>query len=340
MTLIYKRKFGRPGIVHVINDYFSEILPFVKRIKNPLFVPALITLKTVEFLIYKFYIPPVRRFYGIRRNELLYMITKRCTDKCAKCGIWKNPEPDSDRINAGDIIKCIRDINANLYQITITGGEPLLFMEDVLNISQEAERYNIPMIVITNGTLVNEVFLKRYNLNNHFLVFSIDTLDKEKWKGFRGVDNYELVMKNLNLAYKILENKLRIQSVLAKETINELPAIQDLCKKLGILHSIQPYMDFGGSWMPIQDEVHNKVFNTGPCAARKNICVYPEGDVVKCFDHMKIPLAIEPLGNIGFEDIMSIMSKKRTAEVTSIMKNCNLPCKHMSCNKPANSLDA
>jgi sulfatase maturation enzyme AslB (radical SAM superfamily) len=50
--------------------------------------------------------------------------------------------------------------------------------------------------------------------------------------------------------------------------------------------------------------------NDTPCAARKNICVYPNGDVVKCFDHRRIPLAKEPLGNIGRQDIIEILINK------------------------------
>ena len=46
-----------------------------------------------------------------------------------------------------------------------------------------------------------------------------------------------------------------------------------------------------------------------PCAARKNICIYPNGDVVKCFDHRRIPLAKQPLGNIGEQDIIEIQAE-------------------------------
>jgi len=71
-----------------------------------------------------------------------------------------------------------------------------------------------------------------------------------------------------------------------------------------------------------------------PCAARKNICIYPNGDVVKCFDHPRIPLAKQPLGNISEQDIIEILCTKRSTEVSKIMKTCNFPCKAMSCNKP------
>ena len=74
--------------------------------------------------------------------------------------------------------------------------------------------------------------------------------------------------------------------------------------------------------------------NRQPCAARKNICVYPNGDVVKCFDHRRISLAKEPLGNIAKQDIIEILSTKRSTQISKIMKTCDFPCKNMSCNKP------
>ena len=89
-------------------------------------------------------------------------------------------------------------------------------------------------------------------------------------------------------------------------------------------------MDFGGSW----HSAGAGLGNGEPCAARKNICIYPNGDVVKCFDHHRIPLAREPLGNIAKEDIIPILCRRRATEVSRIMKTCDFPCKQLSCNKP------
>jgi radical SAM protein with 4Fe4S-binding SPASM domain len=89
-------------------------------------------------------------------------------------------------------------------------------------------------------------------------------------------------------------------------------------------------MDFGGTWNSAGDYRDTGV----ACAARKNICIYPNGDVVKCFDHRRIPLAREPLGNIANEDVITILCKRRSTEVSRIMKSCSLPCKQLACNVP------
>jgi MoaA/NifB/PqqE/SkfB family radical SAM enzyme len=335
MSLIYKRKANQSKMMDIVYDYLGEIRPFVKRIDKKWSIPLMVFLKTIEWSIYRWYKTPTRRFYGIKGNELIYMITSRCNERCAKCGIWKNPEPVTEHLKVTAFIDCLRALHHNLYQITLTGGEPLLYQEDVLLIAEEAANHKVPMVIVTNGVLVTEFFLERYAKLGHKLVFSIDTLEKEKWEAFRGKDSYDKVMTNLQLAYKFLGKNLRIQSVYAEETKDDIPKIKGLCKQMDIKHVSQPYMDFGGVWhvtkqMSEKSEKKDDVI----CAARKNICIYPNGDVVKCFDHYRIPLAKEPLGNIGKESIIEILCKKRATEISKIMKTCNFSCKYLSCNIP------
>lgn len=144
-------------------------------------------------------------------------------------------------------------------------------------------------------------------------------------------------MPKIMLAKQILGDNLRIQSVLSKESAEEIPKVIEFCKKHNIQHNTQYNQDFGGTWKNIASEIVN-YDNDTPCAARKNICIYPNGDVVKCFDHRRIPLAKEPLGNIAKNDIIEILCTKRSTEISKIMKTCNLPCKNMSCNKPQSLL--
>lgn len=332
MSLIYRRRANQPSFTHVINDYFGEIKPFVKRINRKYLILPLVVLKTIEWSIYRWYKTPIRRFYGVKGNELIYLITKRCNERCAKCGIWRNPEPDNQHIDISIFINSLKTLHENLYQVTLTGGEPLLFIKDVITIAEESRKYDIQLITVTNGTLITEDFLRKYAELKHILVISVDTLEKEKWIDFRGKDSYEIVMKNIKLSKKILGKNLQIQSVLAEESITDIPKIKTFCKEFEIKHVTQPYMDFGGVWSKPKKINENK--SNFACAARKNICIYPNGDVVKCFDHHRIFLAKEPLGNIVKEDIIQILCKKRSTEVSKIMKTCNFPCKQLSCNVP------
>lgn len=334
MSLIYKRNANQPSVTHVINDYVGEIIPFAKRIKNPFLKIPMVALKSLEWSIYRWYKTPIRRFYGVKGNELIYMITNACNDRCPKCGIWERPEPKDQHLMVSHFINCLRRLHHNLYQVTLTGGEPMLFKKDVMRIAEEAKTLGVPMVMVTNARLVDETFLKRYKELGHILVISVDSVEREKWNEFRGRQSFDVVFPKIMLAKEILGDQLRIQSVLSKESAKEIPKVVEWCRQQGIQHNTQLYQDFGAyNW-------HNEVSETAmvaddtPCSARKNICIYPNGDVVKCFDHRRIPLAKEPLGNIAKQDIIEILCTKRSTEISKIMKTCNFPCKNMSCNKP------
>lgn len=330
MSLIYRKRANAPSLTHWVHDYLGELVPFARRIDRAAAVLPLVALKSIEWGIYRWYKTPIRRFYGVKGNELIYMITRRCNDRCAKCGIWKDPEPAAEHLQLVHFMECLRRLHENLYQVTLTGGEPLVYAEDVLEIGEEAAKLGVPLVVITNGARLTRAFLERYAALGHTLVISLDTVRREAWAEFRGREHFERVMGNVDLARQLLDTRLRVQSVLAKESQDDVAQVADFCRVRGIRHGVQPYMDFGGTWHAAGQYVDSGL----PCAARKNICIYPNGDVVKCFDHRRIPLAVEPLGNIAREDIITILCRQRATEVSRIMKTCDLPCKQLSCNVP------
>lgn len=337
MSLIYRRKSNDPSFTHVFHDYMGEMRPFIKRVRSPHLLLPMVLFKSIEWGIYRWHKTPIRRFYGVKSNELIYMITNACNDRCPKCGIWERPEPRDQHLLVMHFIKCLKRLHHNLYQVTITGGEPLLFKKDVMLIAEEARNLNVPMVIVTNARFLDEEFLTRYKALGHILVISVDSVERDKWNEFRGKKNFDIVMPKILLAKQILGDQLRIQSVLSKESAEEIPKVKKWCDQHNIQHNIQLNQDFGGSWT--NASTREAAYDNGtPCAARKNICVYPNGDVVKCFDHRRIPLAKEPLGNIAKQDIIEILCTKRSTEVSKIMKTCDLPCKNMSCNKPQSLL--
>jgi MoaA/NifB/PqqE/SkfB family radical SAM enzyme len=334
MSLIYDLRRARPGFSRAIQDYLGEVGHFARRVRNPILWLPMVALKSVEWSIYRWYKTPLRRFYGVKGNELIYMITNACNDRCPKCAIWENPEPKSQHLEVTHFLRCLERLHHNLYQVTLTGGEPMLFKRDVARIAEEAHRLGVPMVMVTNARLLDEPFLTRYRDLGHVLVISVDSINRDKWNEFRGTKTFDIVMPKIELARRILGDQLRIQSVLAKESQDEVAMVAAWCKERGIKHNVQLYQDFGARNWTHAVELAEMEADATPCAARKNICIYPNGDVVKCFDHRRIPIAREPLGNIARQDILEILCTRRSTEVSRVMRDCNLPCKQMSCNKP------
>ena len=156
MSLIYKKRKNTPSLTHWIYDYYGELAPFVRRIERKSAIIPLFLLKSIEWGIYRWYKSSIHRFYGVKGNELIYMITRRCSDRCEKCGIWKTQEPDSEHISVEPFLDCLNRLHENLYQVTLTGGEPLVFEQDVLMIAEQSKKLGVPLFVVTNGTLLNK----------------------------------------------------------------------------------------------------------------------------------------------------------------------------------------
>ena len=334
MSLIYSLKSSRSGFTQAAKDYFGEVGHFAKRVKSPVLRVPMLLLKSIEWSIYRWYKTPLRRLYGIKSNELIYMITNTCNERCPKCAIWERPEKKAQHLDVAHFLRCLDRLHHNLYQVTLTGGEPLLFKDDVVRISEAACELQVPMVIVTSGRMLDEAFLTRYQEMGHVLVISVDSVNRDKWNEFRGTMTFDIVMPKIHLAHRILGDRLRIQSVLARESEDEVAQVAAWCKERGIQHNVQMYQDFGADYWTNAVSASQMVADKTPCAARKNICIYPNGDVVKCFDHRRIAIAKEPLGNIARQDILEILCSRRSTEVSRVMRDCNLPCKQMSCNKP------
>lgn len=317
-----------------VRDYVGYMRPFLARVRPKTLLPAMAALKTIEWAVYRWYEPPPNRRGALAEpvRELIYKITSNCTDRCVKCGIWRSH--DGERVRVEWVEDCLRALAPRLGGFTVTGGEPLLFKAEVLRLAHVARRLRVAMNVVTNGVLVDPEFLEAYGALGHTLVISMDTLDALRWREFRGRDHSQRVVANVRRAAAALGSKIHIQSVLAAETRADVPAVAAFCAELGIEHRVQPWADFGGGWGPAPASHDATEARTG-CDAWRNVCILPNGNLVRCFDHERLPIAREPLGNIAREGVTAILARERTERVTVAMKACRFPCRHLACNRAA-----
>lgn len=164
--------------------------------------------------------------------SISWEITSNCNSKCIFCC------NDSGKICDELPLKKIENIAKLLKEwgcmrINIGGGEPLTRC-DIIPILKLFEDSELKPAIATNGILLdNEELLKQISKSCITLQISLDTLEKEKYSKFRGIDAVEKVMGNIILAKRYVEN-IRVVTVLNKENECELESIAKFLNDFGI----------------------------------------------------------------------------------------------------------
>lgn len=154
-----------------------------------LYAPGFYSTKTDEFITGEMYrIIPVDDKPAALRFIFL-AITKKCPMKCEHCFEW-------DNINKKEVLsyEAIRQIilklkTAGIVQLHLSGGEPMLRIDDIVSIAEEfAEEMEI--WIVTSGfncTRENILRLKAAGVTG--IVVSLDHYNKHEHDNFRGFKN-------------------------------------------------------------------------------------------------------------------------------------------------------
>ena len=92
---------------------------------------------------------------NIRRVE--FLLTKRCNANCKHCSVPINKDLNEDSYADMEVVKKCFEYLADKYPLTSTmiyGGEPLLYIDNVVELFKIASKHSIPSIdLITSGFL-------------------------------------------------------------------------------------------------------------------------------------------------------------------------------------------
>ena len=89
-------------------------------------------------------------------DELRFAVTRKCDGACKHC--YNHSGKDVDRLSSDDFIRIIKEVhtlNPQMDRITLTGGEPLLEKDIVLNISRFAQSIGVRVRLVTRGWELN-----------------------------------------------------------------------------------------------------------------------------------------------------------------------------------------
>jgi MoaA/NifB/PqqE/SkfB family radical SAM enzyme len=134
----------------------------------------------------------VNRFFPNQRRKglrsLLISITNRCSLNCEHCFEWENLNKE-EKLSADDLIGIIHQYqDFGTTQIMLSGGEPMLRINDIFKILKAA-RGGTDFWIITSGiglSIERAKKLKQLGLTG--IMVSLDHFDQQQHNNFRGYE--------------------------------------------------------------------------------------------------------------------------------------------------------
>ena len=187
---------------------------------------------------------PVNRDVVTRFNTVFLAITKKCALQCEHCFEWDNLNK-KEVLSDSELYQIVQKIQSRgVSQILLSGGEPLLKMDTLVNILKKADK-STDFWVLTSGFKLNDTNAKRLKeAGLTGVMVSLDHFIPEKHNTFRHFkDAYywvEEAVKNANN-----NGLVTVLSLCAtKEFISEenLMSYMELAKKLkvGFVQILEP----------------------------------------------------------------------------------------------------
>lgn len=170
-------------------------------------------------------------------------LTSYCNLKCLMCPKTLNKsrsEPDR-KMDIEILDYLITSVIPYVERVDLVGdGEPLLAGDLLFHLLENADFLGIPVTLCTNGQLLDEPMSRKLvDLNLQDMNISIDAATGETYRKIRGAD-FDQLIRNIQTLNTVKEsgNKsiphLHFSMVAMRNNIEELPALIDLARKLGV----------------------------------------------------------------------------------------------------------
>lgn len=166
---------------------------------------------------------------------IAWEVTRRCNLACVHCRASAKDIPYSRELNKAEALNLIRNFNELGRPLVIfTGGEPLL-RPDLFELIRAVRENGQKVALSTNGTLISPAVIAEIKaLEVSRCSISIDGASSAAHDGFRGVPGaFELALKGVR-QFRCADIPVQINTTITYENFQELPAIFELCKQLGV----------------------------------------------------------------------------------------------------------
>ena len=185
-------------------------------------------------------------------------LTNNCNHRCSFCYYAEHIGVNKDSLDTIVIKKTLqnaRDLGTKGISFT-GGGEPMIH-KDYEEIVKYTKSLGLDVGTITNGSAITDRNINTIMENLQYIRISMAGGDRESYSNVQGVDQFELVMKNIRLLSKSKKQlksniKIGIRTLVTPQNIKTLENFANLIKDLEIDHyQIAPDMytdDKGVFW--------------------------------------------------------------------------------------------
>jgi len=256
-------------------------------------------------------------------NGVDLKVTNTCNLRCEFCVNADYPGKKGD-VNTKMVIRALNQLLnsdsslANLQNVFFTGGEPLLRLDNIIEIAKSLPR-TVLLGVNTNGLILDNKKIKRLkNANIKRIKFSYDTTDKKDYliirKGSKE-DDFDKLERNIKLA---AENNFIIfwRVALGKMNYRLLNSIYQRACSMGVdTLQIKPIVASGRA-----------IFNKGQLSLSHNEIVETLKSLRIIIDNNKTKVSIScfpPASNLGLTTKFCANKNKFYLDVNGNIYHCN-----------------
>ena len=179
-------------------------------------------------------------YFGVRKPFVpgapflvVWDVTYACNLKCKHCYATAG-KPLHDELTTEEALDAIDKFDRlGVTVIAFSGGEPLV-RKDIFKLASYAASKGIYVAMATNGTLITEKIAKKMKENGvSYVQISLDGT-KETHENFRGIEGcYDRAVEGIRNCVK--ESLfVNVSMTVTKYNYQDVPAVIDLCEKLGV----------------------------------------------------------------------------------------------------------
>ncbi|CAN2040025.1 Radical SAM protein [Candidatus Magnetomoraceae bacterium gMMP-15] len=166
-------------------------------------------------------------------KQIYFHLTSRCNLQCPHCYIAQDYNIKED-LPVEIVINMIDElIDSQGSDITLSGGEPLLYPEIKKIITYAASKLRIQ--ILTNGTLIDRQWAEFFADKNVQIQISIDGSKKEIHDVIRGKGNFNRAIRAVKYLQEVgLGKRINFSTTIMKNNAYDLPEIIALAQRLDV----------------------------------------------------------------------------------------------------------